>query len=142
MLEAAVVAHPHRVVALVALCTVGLQPQAQTTRLEPTKPIRMESATIGEHGTELLVRFDRPISHDQSWLSLVRDGKVVATLHPRLQASPNVLFVRIPTPTAGNYLVRWTVCPEGVNDRYDGEFTFTVGDATASTAVHSRKEPQ
>ena len=130
------------VIALVALCTVSLQPQAQTTMPEPKKAIHMESVTMGENGTELFVRFDRPISHDQSWLSLVRGGKVVATLHPRLQAAPNVLFVRIPTPAAGNYLVRWTVCPEGGNDRYDGEFPFTVGDATASTADQSRKERQ
>ena len=41
--------------------------------------MRLESVTIGERGTELLVQFDRPISHGQSWLSLVRNGKVVLT---------------------------------------------------------------
>jgi methionine-rich copper-binding protein CopC len=135
------VARALRVIALVVSCTFGPPSHAQMMTSK-AKPIQMESVAIGELGTELLVRFDRPISHDQSSLSLVRDGKVVATLHPRLQAAPNVLFVRIPTPTAGNYLVRWTVCPEGGNDRYDGEFPFTIGDATASTADHSRKEPQ
>jgi hypothetical protein len=136
------VAHSLRVIALVVSCAFGLQSQAQTMMSKATRPIQMESVTIGELSTELFVRFDRPISHDQSSLYLIRDGKVVATLHPRLQAAPNVLFVRIPTPTAGNYLVRWTVCPEGGNDRYDGEFPFTISDATASTADHSRKEPQ
>ena len=127
-----------RVVALVVFCALSLQSHAQTTMPKSTKPIRMESVTIGERGTELIVRFDRPVSHEQSWLSLVRDGKVVATLHPRLQAAPNVLFARIQTPTTGNYVVRWTVCPEGTNDRYDGEFSFTVGHAIASTADRSR----
>jgi len=131
-----------RLISLVVACTLGPQLQAQTMMPKSMAPIRMESVTIVELGTELLVRFDRPISHDQSSLSLSRDGKVVATLHPRLQSAPNVLFVRIPTPSAGSYLVRWTVCPEGGNDRYDGEFAFTVGGATASTADHTRKERQ
>ena len=90
------VARSLRIIAVVVFCTLSLQSHAQTTMLKSTKTIHMESVTIGERGTELLVRFDRPISHRQSWLSLVRDGKVVATLHPRLQAAPNVLFVRIP----------------------------------------------
>jgi methionine-rich copper-binding protein CopC len=137
--EAVLIAHFLRVMALVGSCAFGLQLHAQTMT---SKPIQIESVAIGELGTEVLIRFDRPISHDQSSLSLIRDGKVVATLHPRLQAAPKVLFVRIPTPTAGNYLVRWPVCPEGGNERYDGEFPFTIGDATESTADHSRKESQ
>jgi hypothetical protein len=142
MQEAVMVAHSLRVVALVVGCAFGLQSHAQTMMSMATKPIQTESVAIGELGTELFVRFDRPISHDQSSLSLIRDGKVVVTLHPRLQAAPNVLFVRIPTPTAGNYLVRWTVCPESGSDRFDGEFPFAISDATASTADHPRKESQ
>jgi hypothetical protein len=137
-LEAVMVARFLRVIALVILCSLSLQSHAQPAGRNSAGPIRLESVTIGERGTELLVRFDRPISHGQSWLSLVRDGKVVATLHPRLQAAPNVLFARIQTPTASKYVVRWTVCPEGGTDRYDGEFPFTVDDMTAAAADHSR----
>ena len=120
-----------RMVGLVVLSSLSLQPHAQTGTLRQTSPIRLESVSIGENGTEILVRFDRPISHEQSWLSLLRDGRTVATLHPRLEAQPNVLFVRMHTPAKGNYIVRWTVCPEGSNDRYDGEFPFLVGDVSA-----------
>jgi hypothetical protein len=127
-----------RVIALVFLYSVSPQLHAQTAAKPSPAPIRMESVTINEHATELVVRFDRPISHSLSSLSLVRDGKIVATPHPRLEAAPNVLFARIPTPAAGNYIVRWTVCPEGTNDRYDGEFAFTIGNATASTADRAR----
>ncbi len=127
-----------RVIALVLLCSVSLQSHAQTAGKQSTGPVRLESVTINERGTELLVRFDRPISHTLSSLALVRDGKIVATPHPRLEAAPNALFSRIPTPATGNYTVRWTVCPEGTNDRYDGEFSFTVGNAAASTADRSR----
>ena len=127
------------VIALVFLCSVSsAQAQMQTAGKQSTSPIRLESVTINERTTELLVRFDRPISHSLSSLSLVRDGKIVATPHPRLEASPNVLFARIPTPAAGNYTVHWTVCPEGTNDRYDGEFAFTIGTAAASTTAPSR----
>ena len=128
----------HFIIALVLLSSVSLQSNAQTAGKQSTSPIRLEIVTINEHATELLVRFDRPISHSLSSLSLVRDGKIVATPHPRLEAAPNVLFARIPTPATGNYIVRWTVCPEGTNDRYDGEFSFTVGHAIASTADRSR----
>jgi hypothetical protein len=127
-----------RVIALVFLYSVSPQSHAQTAGKQSTAPIRLESVTINERTTELLVRFDRPISHSLSSLSLIRDGKIVATPHPRLEAAPNVLFARIPTPATGNYTVRWTVCPEGTNDRYDGEFAFTIGSAAASTADRSR----
>jgi hypothetical protein len=127
-----------RVIVLILFYSVSLQSHAQTAGNQSAGPIRLESVTINEHATELLVRFDRPISHSLSSLSLVRDGKIVATPHPRLEAAPNVLFARIPTPATGNYMVRWTVCPEGTNDRYDGEFSFTVGTATATTADRSR----
>lgn len=127
-----------RVIALVFLFSVSLQSHAQTAGKQSISPIRLEGVTINERATELLVRFDRPISHSLSSLWIVRDGKIVATAHPRLEAAPNVLFARIPTPAAGNYTVRWTVCPEGTNDRYDGEFDFRVGSATANAADRFR----
>jgi hypothetical protein len=130
-----------RVIALVILCSVSLLSHAQTVGDRSTIPIRLESATINGHAIELLVRFDRPINHNLSSLSLVRDGNIVATLHPRLEAAPNVLFARIPTPAAGNYIVRWTVCPEGTNDRYEGEFSLTIGNgAPGPSARGSSKQ--
>jgi hypothetical protein len=97
-----------------------------------------ESVTIGERGTEVLLQFDRPISHERSTLFLVLNGKVIETIHPRLEASPKVLFARIQTPTPGAYVLRWTVCPQGSNDRYDGEFPFSVGQL-ATSAGESRQ---
>jgi len=129
-------AHPLRVIALVVLSLLSVaQSHAQTAAPKPAGPLRLESVTIGDRGTELVIRFDRPISHTQSWLSVVRDGKVVATIYPRLESAPTVLFARIQTPMPGNYIVRWTVCPEGSNDRYDGEFPFTVGQTAADATT-------
>src|SRR6266851_9242958 len=131
-LEAVMMAQHFRGIAVGVLCLLGLQAHAQTAELDKTRPLRMESVTIGERGTEVFVQFDRPISHERSSLFLVHDGKVVETIHPRLEASPKVLFARIPTPMSGAYVLRWTVCPQGSNDRYDGEFPFKVGEVATS----------
>jgi hypothetical protein len=131
-LEAVMVARHFREIALAVLCMLGFQAHAQTTGPDTTRPLRMESVTIGERGTEVFVQFDRPISHARSSLFLVHNGKVIETIHPRLEASPKVLFARIQTPTPGAYVLRWTVCPQGSNDRYDGEFPFTVGQVATS----------
>jgi hypothetical protein len=134
-LEAVMMAQHFRGIALAVLCLLGFQAHAQTAEREATRPLRMESVTIGDRGTEVFVQFDRPISHERSSLFLVRDGKVIETIHPRLEASPKTLFARIHTPTPGAYVLRWTVCPQGSNDRYDGEFPFTIGQIAASAGA-------
>jgi hypothetical protein len=134
-MEAVAMAQHSRAIALAVLCLLGLQAHAQTADRDTTRPLRMESVTIGERGTEVFVQFDRPISHERSSLFLVYNGKVIETIHPRLEAAPKVLFARIHTPTPGAYVLRWTVCPQGSNDRYDGEFPFTVGQVTARAGV-------
>jgi hypothetical protein len=118
-----------RTIAVAILCLLGLPAHAQSTRPDAPTSIGLQSVTIGERGTELLLRFDRPINHVTSWLSLVRDGQIIETVHFRLETAPNVLFARIQTPAPGNYIVRWMVCPAGSNDRYEGELPFTVGQA-------------
>jgi hypothetical protein len=131
-MEAFTMAQHSRAIALAVLCLLGSQAHAQTADHDTPRPLRMESVTIGERGTEVLVQFDRPISHERSSLFLVHNGKVIETIYPRLEASPKVLFARILTPTPGAYVLRWTVCPQGSNDRYDGEFPFTVGQVATS----------
>jgi hypothetical protein len=121
-----------RAIAVGALCLLGLQSHAQSTEPAAATRIGLESVTIGERGTELLLRFDRPINHARSRISLSRDGRIVGTIHFRLEAAPNVLFARIQTPEPGNYIARWTVCPAGSDDRYEGQIPFTVGHVAAS----------
>jgi hypothetical protein len=123
-----------RALAVGVLSLLSLQLHAQSTRPDETTFIGLQSVTIGERGTELLLRFDRPINHARSWITLIHDGGIVGTIHFRLEAAPNVLFARIQTPAAGYYVARWTVCPEGSDDRYDGEFPFTVGHVATSIA--------
>jgi hypothetical protein len=123
-----------RTIAAGVLCLFGLSAHAQSIKPDATPSIGLHSVTIGERGTELLLRFDRPINHATSFLSLVRDGRIIETVHFRLESAPNVLFARIQTPTRGNYVVRWTVCPTGSSERYDGELPFTVGQAASIAA--------
>jgi len=125
---------PLRILVAAALCVVDVQAQAQTqartqaqtNTADDARSLALQSVTIGDQGTELLLRFNRPISHERSWLWVIHDGRVVATIHFRLESEPNVLFARIRTPSPGAYVARWSTCPEGSNDRYEGEFPFTV----------------
>jgi len=83
-------------------------------------------AVIGEPGSSFFVRFDRPIDHIHSNLSIWRDGRRVEQLQPRLQSSPDVLFARAPTLPPGEYLLRWTVrTMEGVKV-IQGDIPFTI----------------
>jgi methionine-rich copper-binding protein CopC len=62
------------------------------------------------------VRFDGPVDHRQALLSITgADGKEVSTLHPLLDAAPNVLFASGPRLAAGDYQLHWVVrsIPDG-----------------------------
>jgi methionine-rich copper-binding protein CopC len=83
-------------------------------------------AVIGEPGSSFFVRFDRPIDHVHSRLSIWRDGRQVEQLQPRLQSAPDVLFARAPTLPPGQYMLRWTVrTMEGVKV-IEGDIPFTI----------------
>lgn len=83
-------------------------------------------AVIGEPGSSFFVRFDRPIDHIHSSLSIWRDGRLVEKLQPRLQSSPEVLFAHAPTLPPGEYLLRWTVrTMEGIKV-IQGDIPFTI----------------
>jgi methionine-rich copper-binding protein CopC len=83
-------------------------------------------AVIGEPGSSFFVRFDRPIDHIHSRLSIWRDSRLVEQLQPRLQSSPDVLFARAPTLPPGQYMLRWSVrTMEGVKV-IEGDIPFTI----------------
>jgi hypothetical protein len=89
---------PLLAIAIAALCWFALQPAARTASAEDGRSLALQSVTIGGHGTELALRFDRPIDHERSWLWVMHDGRIVASVHFRLESAPNVLFARIQTP--------------------------------------------
>ena len=83
-------------------------------------------AVIGEPSSSFFVRFDRPIDHIHSRLSIWRDGKLVEYLQPRLQSSPDVLFARAPTLPPGEYMLRWTVRTMDGVKVIQGDIPFTI----------------
>ena len=83
-------------------------------------------AVIGEPSSEFFVRFDRPVDHIHSGLSIHRDGKLVEHLTPRLESAPEVLFARAPTLPPGNYVLHWSVRTMADVKVIQGDIPFTV----------------
>jgi methionine-rich copper-binding protein CopC len=83
-------------------------------------------AVIGEPSSSFFVRFDRPIDHVHSGLSIWRDGQLVEHLQPRLEATPDVLFARAPTLPPGEYMLHWTVRTMQDVKVTEGNIPFTV----------------
>jgi methionine-rich copper-binding protein CopC len=83
-------------------------------------------AVIGEPGSAFFVRFNRPIDHIHSNLSIWRGDRLVERLQPRLESAPEVLFARAPTLPPGSYKLRWAVrTMEGVKV-IEGDIPFAV----------------
>lgn len=83
-------------------------------------------AVIGEPSSAFFVRFDRPIDHIHSSLSIHRDGQLVERLEPRLESAPEVLFARAPTLPPGSYMLHWAVRTMGGVKVLEGNIPFTV----------------
>jgi len=115
-----------RRLALVGLFAIAFAASATAQDVQVMDSAPKAQAVIGEPGSSFFVRFDRPIDHIHSNLSIWRDGRRVEQLQPRLQSSPDVLFARAPTLPPGEYLLRWTVrTMEGVKV-IQGDIPFTV----------------
>ena len=84
------------------------------------------SAVMDGRSTEFFVRFDRPVDHVHSLLAVVHDGKVVETLHPRLESALEVLFARTSTLPSGDYKLHWSVRTMTGVDVIQGDIPFTV----------------
>jgi methionine-rich copper-binding protein CopC len=110
---------------LAMLMTAFWQP-AGAQDIQVTDSAPKAKAVIGEPSSSFYVRFDRPIDHIHSRLSIWRDGQLVENLQPRLQSTPDVLFARAPTLPPGEYMLRWTVrTMEGVKV-VEGDIPFTI----------------
>ena len=83
-------------------------------------------AVIGGTSSAFFVRFDRPIDHVHSNLSIWRDGRLVERLQPRLESAPNVLFARAPTLPTGSYMLHWAVRTMAGVEVIEGDIPFTV----------------
>jgi methionine-rich copper-binding protein CopC len=111
---------------LIALFAMTFSASATAQDVQVMASAPKAQAVIGEPGSSFFVRFDRPIDHIHSRLSIWRDSQLVEYLQPRLQSSPDVLFARAPTLPPGQYMLRWTVrTMEGVKV-IEGDIPFTI----------------
>ncbi len=83
-------------------------------------------AVIGGRSSAFFVRFDRPVDHTDSRLAILKSGRVVEILHPRLESAPEVLFARAPTLPPGDYTLQWRVGMPPGSGPLEGEIPFTV----------------
>ncbi|GEP60478.1 copper resistance CopC family protein [Reyranella soli] len=115
-----------RRLALIGLFAMAFSAPAWAQDVQVMDSAPKAQAVIGEPSSSFFVRFDRPIDHIHSNLSIWRGGQLVERLQPRLQTEPNVLFARAPTLAPGEYQLRWIVrTMEGVKV-IQGDIPFTV----------------
>jgi methionine-rich copper-binding protein CopC len=109
--------------ALAALVSSGAA-SAQAMSMVESSPVA--SAVIGTRSAEFFVRFDGPVDHRRSRLLVTQNGKVVETLHPRLDARPSVLFARGPGLPPGDYMLHWDVISLQGAQQATGDIPFSV----------------
>lgn len=103
----------------------GLPGPIQAAELRVLDSAPKADAVIGGRSSAFYVRFNRPVDHEDSRLTIKRDGRIIEVLHPRLESAPDVLFARAPTLQPGRYSLHWLV---GGSPQFDGEIPFTVGN--------------
>jgi len=113
-------------VCLLAMLTAGLWKPATAQDVSVLDSAPKAKAVIGEPSSSFFVRFDRPIDHIHSGLSIWRNGQLVEHLQPRLESSPDVLFARAPTLPPGEYMLRWAVRTMQDVKVIEGNIPFTV----------------
>jgi methionine-rich copper-binding protein CopC len=104
--------------------SVSLGIEAQTIKMTGSNPAA--SAVVEGPSTEFFVRFDHPVDHLHSLLTVTNGDKVIQTLHPRAGTAQDVLFSRAPTLAPGDYKLHWSVKSMSGNNMTEGDIPFTV----------------
>lgn len=99
---------------------------ASAETLQVVKSNPSSGAVIDTTSNEYEILFNSEIDPRHSTLSITRDGQVVETLYPRLEASPGVLFARGPRLQPGSYKLHWTVKSLTGADVAEGDIPFAV----------------
>jgi methionine-rich copper-binding protein CopC len=76
--------------------------------------------------TEFFIRFDGPVDHRASALSVMRDGEIVQTLHPRLNSQPNTLYSGVKHLEPGACTLHWMTRSMQGHDVSRGDIAFSV----------------
>lgn len=114
----------------IVLCLAGFgllvsaEAQAEPPRVIDSMP--KAGDVVDGRSVGYFVRFDRPIDHLRSSLSITREGKLVETLTPRADSAPEVLFARAAALPPGDYKLHWQVKTMGGADTGEGEISFKM----------------
>ena len=77
--------------------------------------------------TEFFVRFDGPVDHAASVLTVNQDGRIVEILHPRLNTQPNTLYSGVRRLAPGAYTLHWATYALNDHSLSQGTIDFRVG---------------
>ena len=99
---------------------------ASAETLQVVKSNPASDAVIGTDNNQFEILFNGEIDTRHSTLSITRDGEVVETLHPSLDAAVGVLFGRGPRLQPGSYKLHWMVKSLNGSDVTEGDIPFTV----------------
>lgn len=102
------------------------QPGAQADPLHVVKSNPAAGATVDATSNQYEVLFDGQVDPRNSRLTITRDGQVIETLHPSLDAAPGVLFARGPRLAPGDYKLHWSVKSLTGTDVTEGDISFSV----------------
>jgi methionine-rich copper-binding protein CopC len=108
-----------------ALALAGA-PDALARTLRPVESMPAAEAFVDGRNAQYSVRFDGPVDHRGSRLSILRDGQVVETLPVLLDSAPNVLFASAPQLAPGRYELRWSARSAPDGEVTAGSIAFTV----------------
>jgi methionine-rich copper-binding protein CopC len=98
---------------------------ADTLQVVKSKP-EVGAVVDAADSNQFEIRFSGMLDPRHSSLTVTRDGQVVETLHPSLDASPGVLFAHGPRLASGDYKLHWSVRSLNSTDVAEGDIAFTV----------------
>lgn len=76
--------------------------------------------------TEFFIRFDGPVDHAASVITVLQDGRVTQVLHPRLNSRPNTLYSGVRRLAPGAYVLHWMTRSMPDRDVSEGEISFSI----------------
>jgi methionine-rich copper-binding protein CopC len=113
-------------IGLVAMALLAWQPGARADSLHVVKSNPAAGAAVDATSNQYEVLFDGQVDPRNSRLTITRDGQVIETLHPSLDAGPGVLFARGPRLTTGDYKLHWLVKSLTGAEITEGDIPFSV----------------
>ncbi len=110
--------------ALVILSGLAQEACARPMAVMESRPAAR--AVMEGEATRFFVRFDGPVDHAASTLSVLRDGQVIRRLHARLNSQPDTLYATPGRLPPGNYVLHWSTRAMQARDVSEGDIPFTV----------------